>query len=154
MRRDSIIARLKQVEPALRAKGVGALYVFGSAARDEARAGSDLDVFVDPQSDEQFGFLEYMDAYEAIRRAVGEGLEVGYSTRSAEQPSAQCNSIRSRQEFASRIARSSTRCGMERNNWHWQCAETRLPTYRRPLTLGRRDGAPSGATACHRAHAR
>jgi predicted nucleotidyltransferase len=56
MRRDDIIARLKQVEPVLRAKGVGALYVFGSAARDEARAGSDLDVFIDPQSDEQSGF--------------------------------------------------------------------------------------------------
>jgi predicted nucleotidyltransferase len=62
MRRDNIIAKLKAVEPALRATGLDALYLFGSIARDEGRAGSDVDVFVDPESDERFGFLQYMDA--------------------------------------------------------------------------------------------
>jgi hypothetical protein len=36
MRRDDVIARLKKTEPALRAFGVNALYLFGSHARDEA----------------------------------------------------------------------------------------------------------------------
>ncbi len=81
MRRNDIIARLKATEPALRRAGVAALYLFGSVARDEAREGSDVDVFVDPQSDESFGFLEYMAAYDAIRRAVGSDVELGYSTR-------------------------------------------------------------------------
>jgi predicted nucleotidyltransferase len=81
MRRDEIIARLRNAEPKLRASGVAALYLFGSYARDEALADSDVDVFVDPASDASFGFLKYMDAYETIRKSVGEDVDVGYSTR-------------------------------------------------------------------------
>jgi predicted nucleotidyltransferase len=86
MRRSEIIAKLKEAEPALRARGVGALYLFGSYARDEARSDSDLDVFVDPASDERFGFLNYMDAFEEIRKAVGGEVEIGYSTRDGLSP--------------------------------------------------------------------
>jgi uncharacterized protein len=86
MRRDDIIARLKRTEPALRAHGVGALYLFGSVARDEAQASSDVDVFVDPESDERFDFLAYMDAYETIRKSIGSDAEIGYSTRAGLSP--------------------------------------------------------------------
>ncbi len=47
MKRDDVIARLKETEPALRAFGVEALYLFGSHARDEAGPESDVDVFID-----------------------------------------------------------------------------------------------------------
>jgi hypothetical protein len=40
MRRDDVIARLKETEPALKAFGVAALYLFGSHARDEGRSDS------------------------------------------------------------------------------------------------------------------
>ncbi len=70
----------------LRRCGVSALYLFGSMARGDAEADSDIDVFVDPASDEAFGFLNYMDAYEAIRRGLGEGAEIGYSTRDGLSP--------------------------------------------------------------------
>jgi len=86
MQRAEIIARLKAAEPKLRAFGVAALYLFGSHARDEAQAGSDVDVFVDPASDASFDFLQYMDAYEAIRKSVGEEVAVGYSTRDGLSP--------------------------------------------------------------------
>ncbi len=69
MRSHDVIDRLKMAEPALRATGVGALYLFGSHARGEAASDSDVDVFVDPQADETF-----VDA-------VGPNAEVGYSTR-------------------------------------------------------------------------
>jgi predicted nucleotidyltransferase len=81
MRRDDVIAKLKAAEPALRGQGVGALYLFGSHARDEAQATSDVDVFVDPVADDRFGFLEFMGAYQAIQKAFGVGTEIGYSTR-------------------------------------------------------------------------
>ena len=81
MRSYDVIDRLKKAEPALRAAGVGALYLFGSYARDDAVSDSDVDVFVDPQRDEAFGFLEFTKAYETIVDAVGPNLEVGYSTR-------------------------------------------------------------------------
>jgi predicted nucleotidyltransferase len=44
MRRDEVIAKLKEAEPALKAFGVAALYLFGSHARDEAGPNSDVDV--------------------------------------------------------------------------------------------------------------
>jgi predicted nucleotidyltransferase len=86
MRRDQIIATLKKTEPALRAHGVAALYLFGSRARNEARAESDIDVFVDPVSDEAFGFLEFMGAYQDIRSAFGQDIDIGYSTRDGLSP--------------------------------------------------------------------
>jgi predicted nucleotidyltransferase len=86
MRHDDIIARLKEAEPALRAAGVDALYLFGSRARGEARPDSDVDVFIDPAADDRFGFLQYMDAYAAIQKAVGDDVGVGYSTRAGLSP--------------------------------------------------------------------
>ena len=47
MKRDQAIALLRQHEPALRNAGVGALYLFGSVARDAARDSSDVDMFFD-----------------------------------------------------------------------------------------------------------
>ena len=86
MRRDEVIAKLKQTEPALRDFGVAALYLFGSHARDEAQSGSDVDVSVDPAPDRDFGFLPFMDAYEAIQKAFGDDVEIGYSTRTGLSP--------------------------------------------------------------------
>jgi hypothetical protein len=85
MRRDEVIARLKETEPALKGLGVAALYLFGSHARDEARSDSDVDVFVDPAPDRTFGFLPFMDAYAAIQ-AFGGQVEIGYSTRTGLSP--------------------------------------------------------------------
>ena len=52
MTRAEVIAKLKTIEPQLRAHGVGALYLFGSHARDEEREDLDVDVFVDPASED------------------------------------------------------------------------------------------------------
>jgi hypothetical protein len=84
MRRDEVIAKLKQTEPALKGVGVAALYLFGSHARDEAGPDSDVDVFVDPAPEKDFGFLPFMNAYEAIKGVVGE--KVDYGTRNGLHP--------------------------------------------------------------------
>jgi predicted nucleotidyltransferase len=47
MTRDEIIAKLKETAPALRAKGVTRLAIFGSRARGDERDDSDLDVLID-----------------------------------------------------------------------------------------------------------
>jgi predicted nucleotidyltransferase len=84
MRRDEVIAKLKETEPALKAFGVAALYLFGSHARDEAGPNSDVDVFVDPATGKDFGFLSFMDAYDAIKGVIGEKLD--YGTRKGLHP--------------------------------------------------------------------
>jgi uncharacterized protein len=86
MRREEVIAKLKEAEPALRSFGVASLYLFGSHARDEAQSDSDVDVFVDPASDRDFGFLPFMHAYETIQKVFGDAVEIGYSTRTGLSP--------------------------------------------------------------------
>jgi uncharacterized protein len=86
MRRDEVIAKLKETEPALKAFGVAALYLFGSHARDEAGPNSDIDVFVDPAAEKDFGFLPFMDAYTVIQEVFGDQVEIGYSTRTGLSP--------------------------------------------------------------------
>lgn len=47
MRRDEALAVLRGLEDDLRAQGLDHLYLFGSVARDEATASSDVDVAFD-----------------------------------------------------------------------------------------------------------
>jgi uncharacterized protein len=86
MRRADVIARLKETEPALRAFGVAALYLFGSHARDEAGPDSDVDVFIDVAPDASFGLRPYMGAFRALEDAFERKAEIGYSTRDALSP--------------------------------------------------------------------
>ena len=80
MNRRDVVARLKAVEPALRARGVASLYLFGSYGRDEASSASDIDVFVDAGSDSFYDLSNFMGAYEDLRGAFP-GTDIGYSTR-------------------------------------------------------------------------
>ena len=86
MRRDDVIARLKKTEPALRAFGVAALYLFGSHARNKAGPASDVDVFVDVASGAAFGLRPYMGAFRVLEDAFEHKAEIGYSTRDALSP--------------------------------------------------------------------
>jgi predicted nucleotidyltransferase len=47
MKRDEIIAKLKEREAELRAQGVAHAALFGSVARGDDRPGSDIDILVD-----------------------------------------------------------------------------------------------------------
>jgi predicted nucleotidyltransferase len=84
MRRNEIVAALKEAEPVLRARGVAALYLFGSYARDEARPDSDVDVFIDKDKARKFGFDEFMDVYFLLQERLGTGVD--YGTREGLHP--------------------------------------------------------------------
>lgn len=47
MTREEIIARLKEMEPQLRARGITRLQMFGSRARGDERPDSDLDLLIE-----------------------------------------------------------------------------------------------------------
>ena len=57
MGREEIIARIRKHATAIRAEGATALYLFGSAARDEMNSVSDIDVFVDYDPESRFSLL-------------------------------------------------------------------------------------------------
>lgn len=80
MNRSDVIARLRSVEPTLRARGIGALYLFGSYGRDEAGATSDIDLFVDAANDGFYDLSNFMGAYDALQTMFPE-TRIGYSTR-------------------------------------------------------------------------
>jgi uncharacterized protein len=84
MRREEAIAKLKEAEPVIRARGAAALYLFGSHARDQARTDSDVDVFIDKDRTRKFGFDEFMDIYFVLQERLGD--KVDYGTREGLHP--------------------------------------------------------------------
>jgi predicted nucleotidyltransferase len=75
MNRELALARLQAASPRLRAAGVGALFLFGSTARDEAGAGSDIDLFFDPAHD-RLSLFDVMDVRDMAEQAVGACVDV------------------------------------------------------------------------------
>ena len=84
MTRDEIVARIRKHADAIRAEGATALYLFGSAAREEMGPTSDIDVFVDYDPESQFSLLNLS----GIRLIVMDELnrEVDITTRSSLRP--------------------------------------------------------------------
>ncbi len=66
MRRDDIIARLKQAEPALRARGIRRAAVFGSVARGDDRPDSDIDILIEVDPESGFTVYEYVGLKEYV----------------------------------------------------------------------------------------
>ncbi len=68
MDRQAIIARLRQNEAALRARGVAHAALFGSRARGDNRPDSDIDILVEIAPDAPVGLWEYV----AITQYLGD----------------------------------------------------------------------------------
>jgi predicted nucleotidyltransferase len=66
MRRDEIIAKLRQAEPDLRARGVRRAALFGSVARGDDRPDSDIDIMVEIDPDAEITVYDYVGLKEHI----------------------------------------------------------------------------------------
>jgi len=75
MERDKAIARLKEHEAELKQLGVQHLYLFGSTARGEARADSDVDLFFDYEKG-KLGLFQLMDVKERASSILGRKADI------------------------------------------------------------------------------
>lgn len=66
MRRDEVLARLKEAEPALRARGIMRAAVFGSVARGEERPDSDIDILVEIDPNMHISLFDYVGLKEFV----------------------------------------------------------------------------------------
>jgi uncharacterized protein len=76
MRCDEVIARLKEAEPALRARGIRRAAVFGSVARGEARPDSDIDILIEFELGAEGSIYHYMGLKEFVAGLFDGPVEV------------------------------------------------------------------------------
>src|SRR5215470_1651918 len=75
MKRDEIIARLRQHEADLKRLGVEHLYLFGSMARGDATEDSDIDLFFDYEKG-KLGLFELMDVKAFTTSILGRTTDI------------------------------------------------------------------------------
>jgi predicted nucleotidyltransferase len=68
---ETIIAKLREIAPAIRAEGVTKLAIFGSRVRGDARPDSDLDVLVDATAHGETPRFDLFKAMHLIVDATG-----------------------------------------------------------------------------------
>jgi uncharacterized protein len=84
MNRNEAIATLKRHADAVKARGATSLYLFGSAARDEARRDSDLDLFIDYDPNQKFSLVDLVGIKLFLQDVLG--VEVDVTTRDSLHP--------------------------------------------------------------------
>lgn len=73
---DDVRRLIEPEKEALRAKGVSALYVFGSVARGEAGPESDVDFFIDLAPDARFSIIDLVGVKDELSDALGVAADV------------------------------------------------------------------------------
>jgi predicted nucleotidyltransferase len=72
-----VLGRLRLLETKLRARGIDALWVFGSVARGDARPDSDVDLAIDFRPDTRASLFEIVRLKEEIEQALGRPVDIG-----------------------------------------------------------------------------
>ncbi len=72
-----VLGRLRALETPLRARGIDALFVFGSVARGDARLDSDVDVAVDFTPGTEVSLFEIVRIKEELEAALGHAVDIG-----------------------------------------------------------------------------
>jgi uncharacterized protein len=76
MERDQVINLLRQHEPEFRDAGVGAVFLFGSVARDRAEHTSDIDVFFDLARPQGFTLFDLLALQERMQEILGARVDL------------------------------------------------------------------------------
>lgn len=73
---ESIRTQLKALEEPLRERGLSALALFGSTARDTARPDSDVDVLIDIARDVSFSLIDLVSVKDFLEDRLGRTVDV------------------------------------------------------------------------------
>ncbi len=84
MNRVEAITKLQAHADAIKALGATSLYLFGSAARDEARVDSDLDLLVEYDPNRKFSLVDLVGIKLFLQDELG--IEVDVTTRDSLHP--------------------------------------------------------------------
>jgi uncharacterized protein len=78
--RNEVVRRIRNHAHAIRAQGATALYLFGSVARDQAQAMSDIDIFVDYDPNGAFSLLNLSGIRLIIMDEIGRNVDITTSS--------------------------------------------------------------------------
>jgi predicted nucleotidyltransferase len=84
MNHTEALRKLRSFESGLRALGATSLYLFGSAAHDQAGKKSDIDLFLDYDPKSKFNLLDLVALQRLLRRGLG--VKVDLTTRNGLHP--------------------------------------------------------------------
>jgi uncharacterized protein len=76
MDRAQAIDQLKAYAETVRSMGATSLYLYGSTARDEAKADSDLDVFIEYDRASRFNALDLVGIKQFLEDHLGIGIDI------------------------------------------------------------------------------
>jgi predicted nucleotidyltransferase len=76
MKRAEALKKLRTFAGALRARGATSLYLFGSTARNQAGADSDLDLFVDYDPRGKFNAFDLVASKRLLQQGLGVGVDL------------------------------------------------------------------------------
>ena len=79
MKKDAALAKLRPFERRLRERGISALYLFGSTARDEAGEASDLDLLFEYDPTRPFSLFDQAGAM--LELSDGLGAKIDFVSR-------------------------------------------------------------------------
>jgi predicted nucleotidyltransferase len=75
MKKDTALAKLRPFERRLRERGISALYLFGSTARDEAGEASDLDLLFEYDPNSPFSLFDQAGAMLELSDGLGAKID-------------------------------------------------------------------------------
>lgn len=76
MKRSEAVAALKDNEAAVRGLGARALFLYGSTARDQGGADSDLDIFIEYDKSSRFSLMELVGIKLLLEDKIGANVDI------------------------------------------------------------------------------
>ncbi|RWB02794.1 nucleotidyltransferase domain-containing protein [Mesorhizobium sp.] len=84
MSRNEVIKQLQRNADAIKGMGATSLYLFGSAARDDAQPDSDLDLFIDYDPARRFSLIDLVGIKQFLEEKMS--TEIDITTRDSLHP--------------------------------------------------------------------